>query len=107
MTIEITDTLRDDLYEKTRAELNTFLAETNALLAAGDALHEDRTALAQERLAVFLRGAANVVLSDDDVETVGRSPLVKARDYVTAHPWHAVGVAAAAGLLVSVWLNRR
>lgn len=58
---DLADTLSDNLYEKTRAQLNAFLDETNALLAAGDALNEDRTGLAHERLAAFLKSSAAAV----------------------------------------------
>jgi ElaB/YqjD/DUF883 family membrane-anchored ribosome-binding protein len=106
MTSKITDKLGEDLYEKTRAELNTFLEETNALLAAGDALHEDRTAQAQDRLAAFLRGAANSVL-DDAQQASARESFFKAKAYVQTHPWQAVGLAAGIGLIASLVLKRR
>ncbi|WP_346830619.1 hypothetical protein ABDX87_26880 [Pseudomonas abietaniphila] len=101
----LTDTLSDNLYEKTRAQLNTFLDETNALLAAGDALNEDRTALARERLAAFLKGSAEAA-----VHVEGQPPVTRvlndARHYVKANPWIALGAAAGVGLLVSLLLKR-
>lgn len=103
---DLADTLSDDLYEKTRAQLNTFLDETNALLAAGDALHEDRTALAHERLAAFLKSSAAAVVHAEGEPPVTRV-LNDARRYVTANPWMAVGAAAGVGLLVSLLLKRK
>lgn len=107
MMTEIDDSLRDDLYRKTRAQLATFIDETNALLAAGDALREDRTALARDRLAAFLQRVA-------DPETAPEPempPLTQAADsvrrYVKAHPRTALGVAAGCGLIASFFLARR
>lgn len=102
---DLADTLSDDLYERTRAQLNAFLDETNALLAAGDALNEDRTALAHERLAAFLKSSATSAFHVEGEPPVTRV-LNDARHYVTTHPWMAVGAAAGVGLLVSMLLKR-
>ncbi len=102
----LTETLSDDLYEKTRAQLNAFLNETNALLATGDVLHEDRTALARERLAEFLKGAQLSALQIGGPPPVTRA-LNQVKSHVASHPWVAVGAAASLGLLVSWWLNRK
>lgn|ERR1700712_1622092 len=105
---DVAETLSDDLYERTRAQLNTFIDETNALLAAGDALHEDRTGLARERLTEFLKGAAVAAVRVErapDVPPVTRV-LATAKGYVTAHPWAAVGAAASLGLAVSLLVAR-
>ncbi|SET21759.1 glycine zipper domain-containing protein [Pseudomonas graminis] len=107
MASDITEKLRDDLYQKTRSELNTFLDETNALLAAGDALNEDRTTQARERLKDFLaRGTSPVT----EIEMAAQPALTRAvgnaKSYVTTHPWAAVGVAAGVGLVASLLLKR-
>nr|WP_314578951.1 hypothetical protein [uncultured Pseudomonas sp.] len=105
MLSDISETLRDDLYEKTRAQLNTFLDETNALLAAGDALNEDRTATARERLTDFLKGV------DASVATIEQEPPVTrvlgdVKRYVQERPLIAVGAAAGVGLIASMLLMR-
>jgi len=102
---DISETLRDDLYQKTRAQLNAFLDETNALLATGDAIREDRTALARERLTEFLQR------SDESAVAVNAEPpltrvLNDTKAYVVARPWLAVGAAAGVGLVVSLLLMR-
>ncbi|WP_062381333.1 DUF883 family protein [Pseudomonas abietaniphila] len=102
---DLADTLSDNLYEKTRAQLNAFLDETNALLAAGDALNEDRTGLAHERLAAFLKSSAAAVHAEGEPPVT--QVLNDAKRYVKANPWLAVGAAAGVGLLVSVLLNRK
>jgi len=102
---KMTDSLSEDLYEKTRAQLNTFLDETNALLAAGDALQEDRTAQAHQRLAEFLKGSATAAFHTEEQPPVTRV-LNDARQYVKANPWMAIGAAAGVGLLVSLLLKR-
>lgn len=106
MIRDMSESLSDDLYEKTRAQLSTFIDETNALLAAGDVLREDRTALARERLTEFLKRAETAYPSPTVVPPVTRA-LSNARSYVKANPWVAVGAAAGVGILVSLLLNRR
>ncbi|MFJ5295889.1 hypothetical protein ACIQAL_05085 [Pseudomonas sp. NPDC088368] len=112
MIDNLTETLSEDLYEKTRAQLNTFINETNALLAAGDALHEDRTSQAHARLIAFLKDAATrgETVSERDF-LPERPPLTRALDeakvFVKANPWAAVAAAAGVGLVVSILLNRR
>jgi ElaB/YqjD/DUF883 family membrane-anchored ribosome-binding protein len=109
MLDNVAETLNEDLYQKTRAQLNAFLEETNALLAAGDALHEDRTAQARERLAEFLEGAE----LEAALETPARAqvpPLTRVmedtQNFVKANPWAAVGAAAGVGLIVSMLFIR-
>jgi len=106
MIKDMSESLSDDLYEKTRAQLNTFIDETNALLAAGDVLREDRTALARERLTEFLKRAEAVSTESAVVPPVTRV-VSTARSYVTSNPWVALGAAAGVGILVSLMLNRR
>ena|GEM_PF-978541 len=103
---DISATLREDLYEKTRAQLNRFLDETNALLAAGDALHEDRTEQARERLAAFLEGV-DVSVQPVEVPPPLTRALGQAQGWVVSRPWAAVGAAAGGGLLLSLLLLRK
>lgn len=103
----VSESLRDDLYQKTRDQLNLFIDETNALLAAGDALHEDRTALARERLAEFLkRSDVSASEAPEPIPPVTRA-LDSTREYVQANPWAAVGAAVGLGIIASVLLNRK
>ncbi len=37
----------------------------------------------------------------------GKHAVTTADDYVHEHPWKAVGIAAAAGLVVGLWMARR
>ncbi|WP_296187248.1 glycine zipper domain-containing protein [Pseudomonas sp. UBA1879] len=112
LTDTLTETLSEDLYAKTRAQLNTFINETNALLAAGDALHEDRTNVARDRLVAFLKEAAlrGESVTEGDVlpiEPPVTRALNEAKGFVRANPWAAVATAAGVGLVVSLLLNRR
>lgn len=106
MIKDMSESLSDDLYEKTRAQLNTFIDETNALLAAGDVLREDRTTLARERLTAFLARVEETSAQPAAVPPVTRA-VSSARNYVKANPWVAVGAAAGVGIVVSLLLNRR
>lgn len=112
MIDNLTETLSEDLYEKTRAQLNTFINETNALLAAGDALHEDRTGQARDRLIAFLKEAATRGETVSERDFIPEQPPVtraisEAKLFVKANPWAAVAAAAGVGLVVSLLLNRR
>ncbi|MEQ7920384.1 hypothetical protein ABQX22_14415 [Xanthomonas sp. WHRI 1810A] len=107
MAKDITKQLTDDLYDKTRSELSTFLNETDALLQAGDAINEDRTSQARQRLNAFLDSAASTVTSYDTAVDRSSQALSSAKAYVKANPWQAVAAAAGIGLLVSIVLNRR
>lgn len=107
MATDITKNLTDDLYDKTRSELSTFLRETDALLQAGDAINEDRTSQARQRLGAFLDRATDTVASYDTVVDKGNEAFATAKAYVKANPWHAVAAAAGVGLVVSILLNRR
>ncbi|MDH0747144.1 hypothetical protein N5D61_12400 [Pseudomonas sp. GD03842] len=104
---KVSESLTDDLYRKTRDQLNTFINETNALLAAGDALHQDRTALAHKRLTAFLEQAERSVTEPASAPSPVAHWLETGRDYVKAHPWQVVGVAAGLGILGSFLLRRR
>ncbi len=106
MINNLTESLSDDLYERTHAQLNAFLNETNALLEAGDALHEDRTELARERLTEFLKGAELSALRLEQPPPVTRA-LNSVKGYVTTRPWVALGAAAAVGVVVSLLLKRK
>ncbi|MFJ3486531.1 hypothetical protein ACIPL1_24475 [Pseudomonas sp. NPDC090202] len=106
MASSISEILDEDLYRKTREQLNTFLDETNALLAAGDALHEDRTELARQRLAEFLQGKVQVEANHETAQPLVERVLAETKGYVKAHPWAAVGAAAAVGVVVSLLLKR-
>jgi ElaB/YqjD/DUF883 family membrane-anchored ribosome-binding protein len=109
MASEIIESLQDDLYQKTRSQLNTFLDETNALLAAGDALHEDRTAQARMKLKEFLSGSTPLTpeYAYAEVEPVLTRAVAQTKAYVKTHPWAAVGAAAGIGLVTSLLLKRR
>lgn len=107
MSKDFTNTLTDDLYEKTRSELNAFLKETDALLKAGDAVNEDRTDVARSRLRAFLDSASKSVTSEGPLVEHGVPAFEKAKAYVKEKPWHAVAAAAGVGLVVSILLNRR
>jgi ElaB/YqjD/DUF883 family membrane-anchored ribosome-binding protein len=106
----VAETLNEDLYQKTRAQLTAFLNETNALLAAGDALHEDRTAQARERLAEFLEGAELEAMTEPGQVGAQQPPLSKVmedtQNFVKANPWAAVGAAAGVGLIISLLFIR-
>ncbi|MFK3795971.1 hypothetical protein [Pseudomonas sp. NPDC088444] len=106
MIDDLSESLTDDLYRKTRNQINTFINETNALLAAGDVLREDRTRLARARLAEFLSRTEPPAPAADAAPPLAKA-AVNARRFVEAHPWAAVGAAAGVGLIVSLWLRHR
>ena len=74
-----------------------------ASLETGDKARDLRSKVETQLLRAKLK------LQEIEGEAVDRAKVAARAtdDYVRDHPWHAVGVAAAAGLLVGLLMNRR
>ena len=74
-----------------------------ASLETGDKARDLRSNVETQLLRAKLK------LQEIEGEAVDRAKVAARAtdDYVRDHPWHAVGVAAAAGLLVGLLMNRR
>lgn len=94
--------------DKLMADLRLVVTDAEELLRAtadhaGDGVTELR-AKAEDTLACARERLANV---QDSALAQGKAAGRNADQYVRAHPWTAVGVAAAVGLLVGMLASRR
>jgi ElaB/YqjD/DUF883 family membrane-anchored ribosome-binding protein len=94
--------------EQLLSDLKAVVADSEELLRATAGSLDERSAAARARVEESLR-AVKGRIQDLDTELLDRlNEATKAADeYVHAHPWGAVGIAAAAGLLVGVLIARR
>jgi ElaB/YqjD/DUF883 family membrane-anchored ribosome-binding protein len=89
-------------------DLKAVIADSEELLRATAGAAGEKTAAVRARVEESLRAARTKLESIDD-EVLGRmKDAARTTDeYVHEHPWGAVGVAAAAGLLLGVLIARR
>jgi ElaB/YqjD/DUF883 family membrane-anchored ribosome-binding protein len=90
------------------SDLKTVVTDSEELLKATAGAVDERATAARARVQESLR-AAKSKIDELDSEVLDRlNEAAKATDeYVHEHPWGAVGIAAAAGLLVGVLIARR
>jgi ElaB/YqjD/DUF883 family membrane-anchored ribosome-binding protein len=90
------------------SDLKTVVSDSEELLKATAGAVDERASAARARVQESLR-AARGKIEQLDSEVLDRlNEAAKATDeYVHEHPWGAVGIAAAAGLLVGVLIARR
>ena len=90
------------------ADLKAVVADSEELLHATAGAVDERAAAARARISESLR-AAKAKIDELDAEMLDRiKDAAKATDdYVHEHPWRAVGIAAAAGLLIGVVIAKR
>lgn len=94
--------------EQLMSDLRAVVADSEELLRATAGDLNDRASAARKKVQDSLKAArARIETLDDEVlEHIGTA--AKATDsYVREHPWGAVGIAAAAGVLVGVLIARR
>ncbi len=89
-------------------ESKVILQETEKLLA------DANLAVGKEAEALYAKAAASLRQAKDKLVTVEKVAVEKTRQaakatdaYVHDHPWQAVGVAAAVGVLVGMLISRR
>lgn len=90
------------------ADFKVVLADAEALIQATAAQGGEVLASAREKARESL-GLAKEKLAEAQAAVSAKSRVAAdaTDEYVHAHPWEAVGVAAAAGLLVGMLLARR
>lgn len=102
------DTKNNASTEKLVADFKLVVADAEELLRltanqAGDKLGDLR-----ERLQDHLYAAKNMLAdAEAAVMKTGKAAARATDDYVHQNPWHAVGIAAGAGLLIGLLLGRR
>ena len=99
-----TDVSKDKLV----ADLKVVVADAEELLRATASQAGEKVSAARERIQASL-ATAKVKLSEAEQVLLEKSKeAAKAADeYVRENPWQAVGVAAAAGLVLGVLISRR
>jgi len=99
-----TSTKRDQL----KADFQRVMEDIDALLGAGGQKVEGEVKAIRDRLRERLEDA-RLRIGDLQYEGVERARRAARHtdEYVHEHPWHAVGVGAAIGLLVGVLIARR
>ena len=101
---EATATAREQLL----SDLRAVVADSEELLKATAGDLDERAAAARARVQDSLKAARERLAEMDDEVMARIQDAAKATDrYVHEHPWGAVGIAAAAGLLVGVLVSRR
>lgn len=107
MARNVLDNLENNLHDKTRSELSTFLDEARALLADSDSLTGDKAALARQTLSDLVGKFSGVLASGSAALSGKNEKIAEAKVYVKANPWKSAAIVAGAGLLVSLLLRRR
>jgi ElaB/YqjD/DUF883 family membrane-anchored ribosome-binding protein len=100
--------VNDASKQKLVADLKLVVADAEELLRATASQAGEKVSAARERIEASL-ATAKVKLSDAERVVVDKTKdAAKATDeYVRDNPWQAVGIAAAAGLVLGVLISRR
>ena len=89
-------------------DLKALITDAEELLKATAGQTGERITAARARAEDSLK-AAKVRLAEEEVAVMAktRAAAKAAEDYVRANPWNAVGIAAAAGLVLGILATRR
>jgi ElaB/YqjD/DUF883 family membrane-anchored ribosome-binding protein len=100
--------INDASKQKLVADLKLVVADAEELLRATASQAGEKVSAARERIQASL-ATAKVKLTDAERVVVDKTKdAAKATDeYVRDNPWQAVGIAAAAGLVLGVLISRR
>ena len=94
--------------EKLVADLKVVVADAEELLRATASQAGEKVSAARERIQASL-ASAKIKLSEAERALLDKTKeAARATDeYVHEHPWHAVGVAAAIGVVLGMLISRR
>lgn len=95
-----------DAREQLVVDMKAVIADAQELLEATTSATGDRIKAARARAEETIRSARQRV-ADLEVVDQAKEAARSADEYVREHPWGAVGLAAAAGVLVGVLIARR
>ncbi len=94
--------------DKLVADLKVVVADAEELLAATAAQAGEKAAAARARIQASLAAAKVKLVEAERIVVEKTKEAAKATDtYVHEHPWHAVGIAAAVGLVLGILISRR
>ena len=94
--------------EKLASDLRIVVADAEELLRATAGQMGEKAVVARERIQESLRVAKDKLAQAEEAVIDRTKAAARATDdYVHDHPWGAVGIAAAVGLVVGMLISRR
>jgi ElaB/YqjD/DUF883 family membrane-anchored ribosome-binding protein len=94
--------------EKLASDLRVVIADAEELLRATAGQMGEKAVVARERIQESLRVAKDkLARAEEAVMDKTKAAARATDDYVHDHPWGAVGIAAAVGLVVGMLISRR
>jgi ElaB/YqjD/DUF883 family membrane-anchored ribosome-binding protein len=94
--------------EKLATDLRVVISDAEELLRATAGQMGEKAVVARERIQESLRVAKDKLARAEEVVMDKTKAAARATDdYVHDHPWGAVGIAAAVGLVVGMLISRR
>jgi len=94
--------------EKLATDLRVVIADAEELLRATAGQMGEKAVVARERIQESLRVAKDKLAQAEEAVIDRTKAAARATDdYVHDHPWGAVGIAAAVGLVVGMLISRR
>ncbi len=98
------DVTRDKLV----SDMKTVIADAEELLKATASAAGDRVTAARAKVEESMRTAkVKIAAAEDAVVDRAKAAARATDDYVHAHPWKAVGTAAAVGVILGMLISRR
>lgn len=99
-------TFSGDLY--TMSDIHTMLDEAEAFIRhAASASTDKATELRQQALEAIVGAKQRASVLKDQASEVSQVAIKATDNYVHEHPWQAVGMAAAVGLILGLLIARR
>ena len=94
--------------EKPATDMRIVIADAEELLRATAGQMGEKAVVARERIQESLRVAKDKLARAEEVVVDKTKAAARATDdYVHDHPWGAVGIAAAVGLVMGMLISRR
>ncbi|MDP1952816.1 MAG: DUF883 family protein [Betaproteobacteria bacterium] len=94
--------------EKLATDMRIVIADAEELLRATAGQMGEKAVVARERIQESLRVAKDKLARAEEVVVDKTKAAARATDdYVHDHPWGAVGIAAAVGLVMGMLISRR
>jgi ElaB/YqjD/DUF883 family membrane-anchored ribosome-binding protein len=94
--------------EKLASDLRVVVADAEELLRATAGQMGEKAVVARERIQESLRVAKDKLSRVEEAVVDKTKAAARATDdYVHEHPWGAVGIAAAVGLVIGMLISRR
>ncbi len=94
--------------EKLASDLKVVVADAEELLRATAGQMGEKAVVARERIQESLRVAKDKLARIEEAVVDKTKAAARATDdYVHDHPWGAVGIAAAVGLVIGMLISRR